>query len=146
MLTMVLVGLWHGAAWTFVLWVAMGALLILHHLLAPVWGALPSPVQRVSTFLLFVVGLSLFRADGVEMAFQLLGTMFSWQPGPGPTGSGILAALILIGGAAAHFGPNTFEMRHRWSPAAVAGLACLFGLCLFALYGTASTPFLYFQF
>ena len=43
-------------------------------------------------------------------------------------------------------GANTFELRHRWSPAAVAALACLFGLCLLSLYGSSPTPYLYFQF
>lgn len=147
MITMVLVGLWHGAAWTFVLWGAyVGAVLILHHLIAPAWAALPVALQRAFTFLLFVVGLAFFRADSVSTAVHLVATMFSWRAGPSPIGAEALLGLIVIGGAAAHFGPNTFEMRHRWSPAGVAALACLFGLCLFALYGTASTPFLYFQF
>ena len=147
MLTMLLVGLWHGAAWTFVIWGAyMGALLVLHHAIAPFWAALPLPARRAGTFLLFVVGLAFFRADSVPMALQLLGTLFSWQPGPSPVGAEVLGALLLIAGAAAHLGPNTFELRHRWSPAAVATLACLFGLCLFSLYGSTPTPYLYFQF
>ncbi|MGE0453574.1 MAG: MBOAT family protein [Vicinamibacteria bacterium] len=147
MLTMLLVGLWHGAAWTFVLWGAYcGLLLALHHAVAGPWARLPLPLQRAGTFLLFVVGLAFFRAESVPMALDLLAALFSWRPGILPVGTETLAALVLAGGAAAHFGPNTFEMRHRWSPAGVAGLAGLFCLCLFFLYGTASAPFLYFQF
>ena len=48
--------------------------------------------------------------------------------------------------AIAHFGRNTFEVDHRWAPAQVAAFAALFGLCLFAMYGSSAAPFLYFQF
>jgi hypothetical protein len=53
---------------------------------------------------------------------------------------------MAVAAAAAHFGPNTFEMGHRWSPSYVMGFAALFVACLFVLYGSAATPFLYFQF
>ncbi len=147
LITMLLVGLWHGAAWTFVLWGAYnGLLLIGHHLVARPWARLPVGLQRAGTFLSFVVGLALFRADGVAMASDLFVKLFSWQPGVLPVGAPVLLLSILIGGACAHFGPNTFELEHRFSPVPAAGLAAAFGLCLVVLYGSVSTPFLYFQF
>lgn len=147
MITMILAGLWHGAAWTFVLWGAfIGLLLVLHQMIGAQWERLPVWSQRLGTFVLFVVSLAFFRAESLGMARTLLGTMFSWHPGLGLVGVQTLVALLLVGGAAAHFGPNTFQMQHRWSPSYATGFAILTGLCLFMLYGTVSTPFLYFQF
>jgi alginate O-acetyltransferase complex protein AlgI len=147
MLTMLLVGLWHGASWTFVLWGGYnGVLLIVHHALARPWALLPLALQRGATFLLFVVGLALFRSDSLAMAAGLLGTLFSWQPGVLPVGAPLLLVVGALAAAAAHLLPNTFAIEHRWRPAQAMGLAVAFSLCLFVLYGTASTPFLYFQF
>jgi hypothetical protein len=72
--------------------------------------------------------------------------MFTWHAGPNLVGIETLIAVILVSAALAHFGPNTFEMEHRWSPSYVAGFAALFVVCLFVMYGSAAAPFLYFQF
>jgi hypothetical protein len=58
----------------------------------------------------------------------------------------VLLAVMAVAATVAHFGPNTFEMDHRWSPSYAMGFAALFVACLFVLYGSAATPFLYFQF
>lgn len=75
MLTMVLGGLWHGAAWTFVLWGAYhGILLVAAHLSRlngwavekwPVW------LKRVLTLHLVCAGWILFRAKGLGQARHL---------------------------------------------------------------------------
>ena len=49
MLTMIIGGLWHGAAWTFVLWgTYQGMILVGHRLAEPCWTdpARPTPVDR----------------------------------------------------------------------------------------------------
>jgi len=147
MITMLLGGLWHGAGWTFVAWGAYhGLLLVLYRHGARLWDGLPIALRRVGTFGLVVVGWVFFRSDSFEMALTLLRTMFSWRGGLEIAGAPVLVAMLIVAGLAAHWGPNTFEMPHRWSPPYVAGLAALFGACLLVLYGAPSSPFLYFQF
>jgi alginate O-acetyltransferase complex protein AlgI len=67
-----LVGLWHGASWTFVLWGAYhGGLLIAERVLDRRYleGA-PHPVaQRVVTLLWVMLGWVVFRADDAAHAF-----------------------------------------------------------------------------
>ncbi len=83
MLTMVIGGLWHGAAWTFVAWgFYQGAILIGHRLLEPWLKRIDpqEPVERASwkilrmvvTFHLVCVGWLLFRATSMEQAWGML--------------------------------------------------------------------------
>jgi alginate O-acetyltransferase complex protein AlgI len=149
MITMLLAGLWHGASWTFVIWGAyLGLLLVLHRAVRRQWASLPVWSQRSGTFGLIVIGWVLFRSTDFEMARVLIGRMFSWYPGSGPAivGGPLLVLVVAVAAAFAHFGHNTFEMRHDWTPAPVAGLAALALTCLFILYGSQPSPFLYFQF
>jgi len=92
-LTMLLGGLWHGAAWTYVLWGAyQGALLIVHRMLrptlermAPASGAgagLWWLLRVVCMFQLTCFGWMIFRADSLGQLGQLLGRLgASWDPG-----------------------------------------------------------------
>ena len=45
-----------------------------------------------------------------------------------------------------HRRPRIFDLDHEWGPVDTAGLAALFILALFMIYGAKSSPFLYFQF
>ena len=121
-------------------------LLVLFRAIRQWWDAWPVAIRRVTTFGLVVVGWVFFRSDSFAMAGSLLTRMFSWHPGSSVVGGPVLLGILVVAAAAAHVGPNTFEMPHRWSPSYVAGFALLFGLCLLFLYGAPSSPFLYFQF
>jgi alginate O-acetyltransferase complex protein AlgI len=146
-ITMLLCGLWHGANWIFVVWgLYNGLLLVVHQMIRGTWERLPLGTRRLVTFGLWVVGLVFFRSAGFAMALTLLGRMFAWRAGAGVVGANVLVGMLVLAAAVAHWGPNTFEMRHRWSPAWVAGFAMAFGMCLFALYGSRPAPYLYFQF
>lgn len=145
--TMALCGLWHGANWTFVLWGCYhGLLLVLYLQTARFWDARPAWLQRSVTFLLIVAGWALFRAPGMAEAYTLLGRMFVPQGGAEMVGMGALAGMLAIAAAFAHFGPNTFEIDHRWKPREAFALAGLLVCCLILVYGAESSPFLYFQF
>ena len=80
--TMVLGGLWHGAAWTFVLWGALhGVFLVVNHLwqtLRSRWHlrTLPPPLGWGMTFFAVVGGWVLFRAASLERAWSLFQSMF----------------------------------------------------------------------
>src|SRR5471032_775153 len=87
--TMVLGGLWHGAAWTFVAWGAFhGALLCVNHAWRSMRARAPlSELQiwgnRILVFLAVVVGWVLFRADSLHAATGVLRGMAGineWGP------------------------------------------------------------------
>ena len=73
MITMVLGGLWHGAAWTFVLWGAFhGAMLVTEHALdgrigrrTPVW------LRWLGTFLAVCFAWILFRSPDLDALLDL---------------------------------------------------------------------------
>lgn len=95
LITMVLGGLWHGAAWTFVLWGAFhGVGLITEHALhgrirAPGW------LRWLVTFHLVVLGWVLFRAQSLHD----VGTFLSRLASPGPFSlwrAPVIAAIVAV--------------------------------------------------
>jgi alginate O-acetyltransferase complex protein AlgI len=80
MITMLLGGLWHGAAWTFVAWGALhGAYLGVNHAWNRFGPRLVSPAARLAgfvlTFLCVVVAWVFFRADSLSSALHVLSRM-----------------------------------------------------------------------
>jgi alginate O-acetyltransferase complex protein AlgI len=79
MITMVLGGLWHGAAWTYVLWGAyMGAGMVFER----IWRGrvkLPGVVRWFVTFNLIQAGWFLFRAQSLSVTWELLKRLGSWE-------------------------------------------------------------------
>lgn len=80
--TMLLGGLWHGAAWNFVAWGAYhGGLLAIHRTWKGLRGARPAPgtvvraLQIVAMFHLTCLGWLLFRATSLDQAADLLRTL-----------------------------------------------------------------------
>jgi D-alanyl-lipoteichoic acid acyltransferase DltB (MBOAT superfamily) len=147
MITMLLGGLWHGAAWTFVVWGGYhGLLLMLYRRFGSAWDRLPQVLQRAMMFLLVVIGWVFFRAASMQDATALLRAMFTPEAGALPIGGAVLVVMLLLAGSIAHLGRNSFEMDHRWKPAAAVGLAVLLLLSLVRIYGAVNSPFLYFQF
>src|SRR5262249_28505523 len=81
MLTMLVIGIWHGAGWTFVVWGAFnGALLLVNQL----WQWLRGPRKPTApgrffacalTFVAFSVGGVFFRAVDIESAWHMLVSM-----------------------------------------------------------------------
>jgi len=86
--TMLLGGLWHGAAWTFVLWGAYHALLlIVHRILEPFLAKIPNPenlvmkktwlVARIILFFhLTCLGWLVFRASSIHQVAEMLNALF----------------------------------------------------------------------
>lgn len=99
MIVFLVSGLWHGAAWTFVLWGALhGIYQIVGHLTLPARQALlkrfnlteksipVSCFRRIFTFILVAFSWIFFRAGSVSDAFTLIGRLFSgWGGGIGET-------------------------------------------------------------
>ena len=88
MLTMIIGGLWHGAAWSFIIWgFYQGILLITHRLLepwldralsfqSPAFRRLSFWVQVVTMFQLTCYGWLIFRAQSLEQIVQLSSSLF----------------------------------------------------------------------
>ncbi|MEZ0234463.1 MAG: MBOAT family protein [Actinomycetota bacterium] len=154
--TMVLGGLWHGAAWTFVFWglyhgigQAIGAWKRTHlpeRTETPLllWG------QRLSTFALVCVGWVFFRADSMATAFSLLGRLITGWTTPTelvtPLVIGTIALMLALQYAPREPGLLLQERISRWRPVpmGLAGAASLFVITTLGPQGVA--PFIYFQF
>ena len=144
--TMLLGGLWHGANWTFIIWGGYhGSLLSVTRFYADRIDRWSQSLRAVLTFLLVLIGWVLFRASDLGMARGLFRRMFWPSAGLRPAGLLLLPAL-LVAAALAHFGPNTFELRHQWSFSRRLALLALFAVCLAIIYGGQQAPFLYYQF
>ena len=115
MITMVLGGLWHGAAWTFVVWGALhGAYLCINHAwnrfgpaIAPRFARPVNVAAFALTFLSVVVAWVFFRADSLPAALNVLSKMA--DPTQIALGRGEIAyiAFIAVYAAIAWFAPNT---------------------------------------
>ena len=158
MLTMLLGGLWHGAAWTFVVWGGLhGFYLVAHRLWSRTsWCELiaihNSNVWRwISRILLFhavCAGWVFFRASSFGIAFDV----FRRLP---VAGAARLATapvcIVLFLGLAGQFMPsrwrNAFEIElGRW-PALARGAALAAAIAVIEILGpTGVAPFIYFQF
>jgi D-alanyl-lipoteichoic acid acyltransferase DltB (MBOAT superfamily) len=131
LVTMLIGGLWHGAAWTFVLWGGMhGMYLVAHkafHRLAP---AVPATLRCVSdraaqalTLLAVVIAWVPFRADGVEAMFRV------WRGMVGLDGIALPRSLIALVPALGRIADPVLVLRHLGDartlsvPEAVACLA-----------------------
>jgi len=146
LVTMLLGGLWHGANWTFVIWGGYhGSLLSVTRLYGARIDRWNRTLRAVLTFLLVLIGWVLFRASDLGMARGLFRRLFWPSAGLLPAGL-LLVPALLAAGALAHFGPNTFELRHQWTLSRRLALLLLFAVCLAIIYGGQQAPFLYYQF
>lgn len=72
-----LCGLWHGAAWTFIVWgLFHGALLALERAgLSAMLNKCPSPLRRIYLLLMIVIGWVIFRSENLAQAKTFILTM-----------------------------------------------------------------------
>lgn len=79
-LTFFVSGVWHGAAWTFVLWGALnGLLVVLERLLEKPLAKLPLWLRRTGTFLTVNALWVLFRANSFETALKVWRGMVNFR-------------------------------------------------------------------
>jgi alginate O-acetyltransferase complex protein AlgI len=163
MLTMLLGGLWHGAAWTFVVWGGIhGTYLCIEH-----WRrsrrtrlGLPEPpdtrarrwTQRIVTFNLVCFAWVFFRSESLQSAFDLLRQLVdpsSWfQPAPLVT-LGVL--LAIAAGLIEQYIPRATWGRAmaRFSYLAPVAQGLVLGVALLVtntLGPAGVAPFIYFRF
>jgi len=147
MLTMVIGGLWHGAAWTFVVWGGYhGALLALHRKFGRGWDTMNAGVRQIAMFVLVVFGWVLFRATSFGMALSLFHTMLVPTNGALVEQPVLAIGVLAIAAWWAMRGPNVYEMNLSLSLRRRAVLTAAFGASLALIIGSPFSPFLYFQF
>jgi len=152
-ITMVLGGLWHGAAWTFLAWGALhGGVQVVERIGRAAFGdrRVIHPVLGVLiTFHIVCLGWILFRAENFDMAMQvLIGLGRWWQPMVMVTP---LLLTLIVGGLAMHWlPPRAIEgVAERLKTAPSVTLALLLGVAFLlveAVRPDGVAPFIYFQF
>ena len=157
MLTMLLGGLWHGAAWTFVFWgfwhglgLAAERLVRDHGVHAPTGGVARRAAQFGSwaaTMVFVVVGWVFFRSPDFATALIMLRQMFVPQPGfvwlaPFPLIALALVAAVHIIRAAGHV--DWLALQHDRLKTPIAIFTMLWLVLIYRPRGF--TPFIYFQF
>jgi D-alanyl-lipoteichoic acid acyltransferase DltB (MBOAT superfamily) len=149
MITMVLGGLWHGAAWTFVAWGAFhGVGLVTEHALG---GRLRLPgwLRWAVTFHLVVFGWIVFRSESLHMVGVFLsrlvvpGEPMLWAP------AAVLAIVVAIAPQLLPAGAvERVQLRiERARPQALAiGLAAAVVVAGATVSSQGVAPFIYFRF
>jgi alginate O-acetyltransferase complex protein AlgI len=155
-LTMLLGGLWHGAAWTYVIWGGIhGTMLAFERTQGKtsVYRKLPRIIRIVITFLIVMIAWVFFRSRNLRHALSYIGAMFGQghpQPGAGMI-AGVLHApyylvSLTVAAAITWFCPNTWDWTRRLTWPKIAVCFAVFWLALVVLATQEYNPFIYFIF
>ena len=151
MITMVLGGLWHGAAWTFVLWGTFQGLgLVSEHALAGRIGRrTPTWLRWFVTFNLIVFGWILFRSADLSLFGTYISRLFVTGPLTLVTVPVVLALIVVIGMQL--LPPRPLERLQVWIEGLnPIGLAAGVAVTILIVGATVPSqgvpPFIYFQF
>jgi D-alanyl-lipoteichoic acid acyltransferase DltB (MBOAT superfamily) len=145
--TMFLAGLWHGAAWTFVVWGLVHGFFLGSHAVLRRVGRTPKSValNRALTFLLVCAAFVIFRSPSLGVAGDVLSSMFGLQ------GLGTMALVplkfALLAGALLVFvnvAPNTWQIKLK--PRAWQGMAAGVAAAIAVMTIAQPHPFINFQF
>ena len=150
-----LTGLWHGAAWNFVLWGLMFAVLLLLEKWIPALQKLPTVLRRCYVLLAVVISFVLFNADTLSQAGSDLAGMFGFGSLPAITAETLYylrsyAVLFILGFVGAT--PLVRDTANRIGHTKVGKilepvvLILLLLICSAYLVDGSFSPFLYFRF
>ncbi len=154
MITMLLGGLWHGAAWKFVTWGALhGAALCIERIWAHYkparWPNAPKILGLIVTFNLVCLAWIFFRADSFQTAITFLSGLGRWDDSA--LAFTPMALALILFGLGLHFSPprliEAVAFRAARLPAVVFGLgAGALILIIDAMRPEGVQAFIYFQF
>ena len=175
-IVMLLGGLWHGAAWTFVVWGALhGAYLCINHAWDRAFGKRVqlAPAASVAiTFAAVSFAWIFFRAADFPTAFLIMESLAGATADAGsvlPQGAVFSLPALALAAAIAFWAPNAMELLERFrnarapvsgEPASIASSGAAFSVnvmqmtalgaataaALFILLSTGPYEFIYFQF
>jgi alginate O-acetyltransferase complex protein AlgI len=160
MITMVLGGLWHGAAWRFIVWGSMHGVALVGHkvYLEQQSDSQPDSNQRLS-YIFSILGVLLtftwvclawvfFRANNLNDAISIVSTCVLFNTNGGATLSPAYLP-ILVGLLLTHW-LSCKGYLERWLKALPQwGFLCFCGIAYAIIFSTKPTdyePFIYFQF
>lgn len=158
LLVWMLTGLWHGAAWNFIIWgIYYGLLLLFEKLfLNKVLSKLPSIINWIYTFVIVMIGWMIFRSNTLNELLLFIKTMFSYKHTDWIT---ILAdnlstfnSLVFIIPAFIFSFPIFKKLNENYSNKTVYEiilniiLLTLFLICIICLTSSSYNPFIYFRF
>ena len=150
-----LTGLWHGAAWNFVLWGLMFAVLLLIEKWVPALQKLPTVLRRGYVLLAVVISFVLFNAESLSQAGGDIAGMFGFGGVPVVTAETLYylrsyAVLFVLGFVGAT--PLVRDTANRLVKRKIGAvlepivLILLLLVCSGYLVDGSFSPFLYFRF
>ncbi|MEZ5668079.1 MAG: MBOAT family protein [Alphaproteobacteria bacterium] len=155
MITMLLGGIWHGAAWTFVVWGLMHGLalavenLVTHRRQLAVRSVLLRGLGVLYTFHFVVLAFVFFRAESIDYAWQYLDALVG-SVEPSMLATPFVVGLVLVGLAFHFVPPNGVERTgaalSRLPAAAIGAVAAIALVAIGAMAPEGVAPFIYFQF
>jgi len=155
-IVMLLGGLWHGAAWNFIIWGAMhGGMLAFERTTGKdaLYRRLPKTIRVAITFTIVLFSWVFFRATTLGAAGRYFGHLFGFgdvQAGAGLLGGimyqpyyvlTFLVAVVVVWGA-----PQTWDFSRRITPVKAVVTVALFWMSLAVLFTQSFNPFIYFIF
>lgn len=158
MITMILGGLWHGAAWNFIIWGTYhGLILVIYRLAGDTSGHQSSQYNPITTllkvglmFILTLIGWLIFRAQSIEQITHMLSSIFQF-------GTLRITYVEFMHAVGLHvillFALNLWQQRTKNllavvdTPWMIQSLIYIFLVTWIAIYGVReSVEFIYFQF
>jgi alginate O-acetyltransferase complex protein AlgI len=150
MITMLLGGLWHGAAWGFVLWGGIhGTALVVEHQLRGREDVLPVWLKWFITFHIVVLAWIVFRAPDLDTAGQLFSQLTDWGAASVITWT---TAAVVVATIGFQLLPEreTGELRLRVEQLHPAAMGAALAVVVMFVAATVPTqgvpPFIYFAF
>ncbi len=163
MATFLVSGLWHGAAWTFVLWGALhGLIAALERICEPLLRRIPRPVRIACTFLAVNFLWVLFRAESFSQAMDIYRGMLDFGNialaqlqtlafdgnvnYPGIFDYALVLGSLLITGIMAFCSKNTNQRMEGFAPTLGRLILAALMLAVSMLCMTRESIFIYFNF
>lgn len=153
-------GLWHGAAWNFVVWGAFHGLFLVADriFLLKFYKFIGKYPSILITFIITLIGWVLFRAEDLGYAIDFIGRMFSFAGGPAVYISQKVWVILIIGAFFGFWG--TFGNNEKWQEKLLilknqktstlvlmtAASLLLFIISVASISSSGFNPFIYFRF
>lgn len=156
--TFLVVGIWHGAGWNFILFGAWHAFGLVTYRLwqnsRPLKDKKEARGWKAALFMFLtlhfhIANWPLFRARNLRGALEVYEQLFAFELTPFRVSP--LVLLIIIGSYAFHYTPVEWVERAekttmRWPPMAQAGLIAILASVMMLVSAANPAPFIYFQF
>ncbi len=157
-LVFLLSGLWHGAAWGFVIWGAYhGLFLVIERMGLLKWLSRLGKAACIYSFFVVLIGWVFFRLENFKSSISFLGRMFSWNTAASWHTNNLYWFTLLLAAFFSFFTIpamgrriqekvfySAYSMRRHYITAFVLLLLCF--ICAGRISSSTFNPFIYFRF